>query len=65
MNFSSTSFNPAPPAGSQVWESLKRAIAESSGFKSWQLERRAQRTEQSLDALVHQYLRDTLETLAY
>lgn len=48
---------------SQMWESLKLAIAESSGFQRWQLDRTSQ--EADLDALVHQYLRETLETLAY
>ncbi len=48
---------------SQMWESLKLAIAESSGFQRWQLDRTSQ--EPDLDALVHQYLRETLETLAY
>lgn len=57
----------ATPASPEVWESLKRAIADSSGFKSWQMERKDLRSGQglSLDILVHQYLRDTLETLAY
>ncbi len=51
----------------QVWESLKEAIASSSGFKRW-------RREQAIDERLHQasldyqvgcYLRETLETLAY
>lgn len=51
----------------QVWESLKRAIAGSSGFKRWQLEHASDEQFQSLslDVLVHTYLRETLETLAY
>ncbi|MBD1855588.1 MULTISPECIES: hypothetical protein [Leptolyngbya] len=60
------SFYPADAAelsDSQMWESLKLAISESSGFQSWQLDRTSQ--SQDLDALVHQYLRETLETLAY
>ncbi len=67
MAISPTSFpnsSAAVSANSQVWESLKRAIAESSGFKSWQMERK-ETLALSLDVLVHQYLRDTLETLAY
>jgi hypothetical protein len=64
MATSPTSFPNPAAADSQVWESLKRAIAESSGFKSWQLERKESGST-SLDVLVHQYLRDTLETLAY
>jgi hypothetical protein len=51
----------------QVWDSLKRAIADSSGFKSWRIERDTDKQiqELSLDVLVHNYLRETLETLAY
>ncbi|KAM3095887.1 hypothetical protein ACKFKG_08675 [Phormidesmis sp. 146-35] len=51
----------------QVWDSLKRAIADSSGFKSWRIERDTDKQIQdlSLDTLVHNYLRETLETLAY
>lgn len=57
-----------PGAGNpQVWESLKRAIAGSSGFKRWQLEHAGDEQFQALnlDTLVHSYLRETLETLAY
>lgn len=57
------SADPAQLSDSQVWESLKLAIAESSGFQSWRLDRTSQ--SEDLDALVHQYLRETLETLAY
>lgn len=63
MANSSYSTDPARLTDSQMWESLKLAIAESSGFQSWQLDRTSQ--IQDLDALVHQYLRETLETLAY
>ncbi|NJK53860.1 MAG: hypothetical protein HC936_15600 [Leptolyngbyaceae cyanobacterium SU_3_3] len=51
----------------QVWDSLKRAIADSSGFRSWKMERDTDKQVQelSLDTLVHNYLRETLETLAY
>ncbi|BAU15147.1 hypothetical protein LEP3755_57040 [Leptolyngbya sp. NIES-3755] len=62
----SSSANPIDPAqisDSQMWNSLKLAIAESSGFQRWQIDRTSQETD--LDALVHQYLRETLETLAY
>jgi len=61
-SFSADSINPAHLSDSQMWESLKLAIAESSGFQRWQLDRTSQ---EDLDALVHQYLRETLETLAY
>jgi hypothetical protein len=51
----------------QVWESLKQAISDSSGFKRWQIEREGEKQLQglSVDMLVHKYLRETLETLAY
>lgn len=50
-----------------IWDSLKQAIATSSGFQRWQLEHSgdSQLQELSLDQLVQRYLRDTLETLAY
>ncbi len=51
----------------QVWESLKQAIASSSGFKRWQREQAIddQLHQASLDDQVGCYLRETLETLAY
>ncbi len=50
-----------------VWESLKQAIANSSGFKCWQEEQATETNElsPSLDFPVRHYLRQTLETLAY
>ena len=50
-----------------VWESLKQAIANSSGFKCWQEEQNPEINEiyPSLDFQVRRYLRQTLETLAY
>lgn len=52
---------------SAVWESLKQAIAKSSGFKCWQEEQTLEQTDpsNSLDIQVRHYLRQTLETLAY
>jgi len=52
---------------SQIWESLKQAIASSSGFERWQIEHPVenQLTNDNLDAQVRCYLRETLETLAY
>ncbi len=49
------------------WEGLKKVVSESSGFKSWKLEQCDVETLQglNLDKLVHAYLRETLETLAY
>jgi hypothetical protein len=55
------------PKDSEIWESLKQAISNSSGFRRWQVER--DRDNQlhglGLDVLVRRYLRETLETLAY
>jgi hypothetical protein len=49
-----------------VWSGLKRAIATSSGFQRWKLERAVDNSDQTpLDQLIRLYLRETLETLAY
>ncbi|MEA5593974.1 hypothetical protein VB797_06365 [Rivularia sp. UHCC 0363] len=50
-----------------IWHNLKQAIAISSGFQRWQLERvQSSHIEQlSLDEQVQRYLRETLENLAY
>jgi len=50
-----------------VWQSLKQAIAASSGFQRWQLERQFNESigTTSLDVQVRLYLRETLATLAY
>lgn len=48
----------------EIWFSLKKAIAKSSGFQSWQQERNIDR-EADLDFQVRRYLKETLETLAY
>ncbi|MBS0015650.1 MAG: hypothetical protein KFF72_04665 [Arthrospira sp. SH-MAG29] len=52
---------------SQIWSDLKQAIATSSGFKGWQLDRNSRENLQNLnlDQQVRIYLRETLETLAY
>lgn len=52
---------------SHVWSDLKQAIATSSGFKGWQIERNSRENLQNLnlDQQVRIYLRETLETLAY
>ncbi len=51
----------------QIWDSLKQAIAASSGFQRWQMEHPVgdQLQDYSLDSHVRRYLRETLETLAY
>ncbi|MEM7579771.1 MAG: hypothetical protein ACFB02_18170 [Mastigocoleus sp.] len=50
---------------SEIWYSLKSAIAATSGFERWQMERNLQLQDLSLDKQVQFYLRETLETLAY
>ncbi len=64
-------------ADQQIWANLKGAIASSSGFQRWQLEKslatplpvvNEQGSLSQLDQLdqqVRSYLRETLETLAY
>jgi hypothetical protein len=73
LNSSSAEPNYATP-DTTLWQSLKSAIAASSGFQSWRSEQReaiAKATvgdpagDPSDDQLVRLYLRDTLETLAY
>lgn len=51
----------------QIWDSLKQAIAASSGFQRWQMEHPVvdQLQDYTLDRRVRRYLRETLETLAY
>ncbi|NJL97365.1 MAG: hypothetical protein HC818_08035 [Synechococcaceae cyanobacterium RM1_1_27] len=48
-----------------VWESLRQAIVESSGFKRWLNGRSCPTSPTELDHVVHQYLEQTLSTLAY
>lgn len=49
------------------WENLKVAIAASSGFQRWQQEQVINEPikEDNLDERVSNYLRETLEALAY
>lgn len=49
------------------WENLKAAISASSGFKRWQEEQVINEPikEDNLDERVSNYLRETLEALAY
>lgn len=51
----------------KIWNSLKQAIAASSGFQRWQTELLLdkQYRDSGLDHQVRRYLRETLETLAY
>ena len=55
------------PTDTEIWNGMKKAIAESSGFQRWQLERSFEGSNQStsLDEQVRCYLRETLATLAY
>jgi len=48
----------------EIWLSLRKAIAKSSGFQSWQQERKVN-ANADLDVQVRRYLEETLETLAY
>lgn len=48
-----------------LWDSLKGAIANSSGFQSWRSEQSSVAEDESVEKLVRLYLRETLETLAY
>jgi hypothetical protein len=59
-----SSLSPVLPE-TQIWDSLKQAIASSSGFQRWQVERPLDHQEFTLDYQVRRYLRETLETLAY
>ncbi|MGC9502209.1 hypothetical protein [Baaleninema sp.] len=63
----SASATPNGERPTRVWENLKTAIAASSGFQRWKLERQERRSidRQNLDSQVCDYLRETLETLAY
>lgn len=54
-------------AQAATWDSLKSAIATSSGFERWCQEQNDKEEIQNLsqDERVLEYLRETLETLAY
>lgn len=71
---SSTLSNPMTAREQAVWQSLKQAIAESSGFQRWQQTQSnpddatataLEVSETDLDEQVRRYLRETLATLAY
>lgn len=58
--------SPQLSPNSPIWDSLKQAIAASSGFQRWQLEHSLEsQAPSTLDQRVRSYLRETLETLAY
>jgi hypothetical protein len=48
----------------EIWLSLRKAIAKSSGFQRWQQEQ-SKIVDLTLDTQVRLYLEETLETLAY
>lgn len=50
-----------------IWDSLKQAIARSSGFKRWHADHSTALDLENLtvDKQVTTYLKETLETLAY
>lgn len=49
-----------------LWQSLKSAIANSSGFQSWKAEQSSSlESDTSVEEMIRLYLRETLETLAY
>lgn len=54
-------------ANEEIWSHLRQAIASSSGFQSWRLERHMEKqyADSTLEQQVSYYLRETLETLAY
>ncbi len=58
----------SPSGDADIWQSLKSAIAASSGFQRWKSEHLnldPQFNNFTLDQVVQRYLRETLETLAY
>lgn len=66
LSTGSASANTFGTAGNaELWDSLKQAIANSSGFKSWRCEQSSIADNISVEKQVRLYLRETLETLAY
>jgi hypothetical protein len=67
MESSATSKSHQLSQDNEIWNSLKQAIAASSGFQRWQIEHPVgeELQDYSLDRQVRRYLRETLETLAY
>ncbi|NJK60012.1 MAG: hypothetical protein HC918_06940 [Oscillatoriales cyanobacterium SM2_1_8] len=57
----------APIATMDTWQSLRRAIAQTSGFQRWQTEQGLAIASTSVEQEVQidRYLREALETLAY
>lgn len=59
-----TTLSQSLPCDSEIWAHLQLAIAKSSGFQRWQKENVCQ-GKINIEDQVKQYLRSTLETLAY
>ena len=66
MPNSTTTRNEASPDHA-IWDSLKQAIARSSGFQRWFADHNdtLKLNELTVDKQVSTYLKETLETLAY
>ncbi|AFY38100.1 hypothetical protein Lepto7376_1768 [[Leptolyngbya] sp. PCC 7376] len=66
MPNSTTTSNEATPDHA-IWDSLKQAIARSSGFKRWHADHceTLNLDQLTVDKQVSTYLKETLETLAY
>ncbi len=66
MTNSTVSPNSTLSSDSEVWENLKQAITTCSGFQQWQDDQSPEdEHSHSLDHQIRDYLRDTLDTLAY
>ena len=66
MTESASTTSTHTPEDAELWQSLKYAIANSSGFKSWRSEQNTSiKDTTSVEQMVRLYLRETLETLAY
>jgi hypothetical protein len=63
----STTAHPEASPDHAIWNSLKQAIARSSGFKRWYANHceTLSLNDLSVDQQVTTYLKETLETLAY
>lgn len=62
----SSAYHNRPLGNANIWQNLKQAIVNSSGFERWQYEQEPEKIQGiSLDQLVSSYLRETLEELAY
>lgn len=67
MTLKFKSYSSDSTSNEPFWPHLKDAIATTSGFHRWAVEKGLNPKVQgkALDTLVHSYLRQTLETLAY